>query len=182
MLSRRIFLITGSAAGAGLMLGIAGCARKTAPPPHELTMWIAIAPDGITTIRVNASDIGQGAQTGLAQIVADELDADWTKVRVEMAPVTDAYMVKDGNGYYTGGSSSIHGQYDMFAKAGATARHLLARWEREGLVTSDGARERDSTGRLAPRRWTLVARQIGPRAPVLHGPILTGSGYAVMAA
>ena len=88
MLSRRIFLITGSAAGAGLMLGIAGCARKTAPPTQDLNQWISIAPNGITTIRVNASDIGQGAQTGLAQIVADELDADWSKVRVEMAPVT----------------------------------------------------------------------------------------------
>ena len=122
-ISRRIFLITGSAAGAGLMLGIAGCSRKTAPLPNELNMWIAIAPDGITTIRVNASDIGQGAQTGLAQIVADELDADWKKVRVEMAPVTDAYIA-DGN-YFTGGSSSIHDRFTIFAQAGATARHLL---------------------------------------------------------
>ena len=89
MLNRRIFLVTGSAAGAGLMLGIAGCARKSAPPVEQLNAWIAIAPDGITTIRVNTSDIGQGAQTGLAQIVADELDADWRHVRVEMAPVTD---------------------------------------------------------------------------------------------
>ena len=164
MLSRRIFLITGSAAGAGLMLGIAGCARKTAAPPHELTMWIAIAPDGITTIRVNASDIGQGAQTGLAQIVADELDADWTKVRVEMAPVTDAYMVKDGNGYYTGGSSSIHGQYDMFAKAGATARHLLVAaaaqhwgvdrdtcWTENGIVWHPDNKQKRTYGSLVPK-------------------------------
>jgi len=123
MLSRRIFLITGSAAGAGLMLGIAGCARKTAPPTQDLNQWIRIAPDGVTTIRVNASDIGQGAQTGLAQIVADELDADWSKVRVEMAPVTDTYIA-DGN-YFTGGSSSIRDRFTIFAQAGAVANHLL---------------------------------------------------------
>jgi isoquinoline 1-oxidoreductase beta subunit len=164
MLSRRIFLITGSAAGAGLMLGVAGCARKTAPPVQELNMWIAIAPDGITTIRVNASDIGQGAQTGLAQIVADELDADWSKVRVEMAPATDQYMIKDGNGYYTGGSSSIHGQYDMFAKAGATAKHLLVAaaaqhwgvdrdqcWAENGIVHSPDGKMKRTYGSLASK-------------------------------
>jgi len=164
MLSRRIFLITGSAAGAGLMLGIAGCARKTAPPVQELNMWIAIAPDGITTIRVNASDIGQGAQTGLAQIVADELDADWSKVRVEMAPATDPYMIKDGNGYYTGGSSSIHGQYDMFAQAGATAKHLLVAaaaqhwgvdrdqcWTENGVVYSPDGKMKRTYGSLVPK-------------------------------
>ncbi|HSM94630.1 MAG TPA: molybdopterin cofactor-binding domain-containing protein [Rhizomicrobium sp.] len=163
-ISRRIFLITGSAAGAGLVLGIAGCAPNAAPPLDELNMWIAIAPDGVTTIRVNASDIGQGAQTGLAQIVADELDADWTKVRVEMAPVTDRYMIKDGNGYYTGGSSSIHGQYDMFAKAGATARHLLvaaaaqhwgvdrdACWTENGFVWHPNNKLKRSYGSLVPK-------------------------------
>ncbi|MBS0276240.1 MAG: xanthine dehydrogenase family protein molybdopterin-binding subunit [Proteobacteria bacterium] len=163
-LSRRIFLITGSAAGAGLMLGIAGCARKTAPAADELNMWIAIAPDGITTIRVNASNIGQGAQTGLAQIVADELDADWSKVRVEMAPATDRYMIKDGNGYYTGGSSSIHGQYGRFADAGATARHLLVAaaalhwgvdrdqcWTENGFVHSPDNKLKRSYGSLVPK-------------------------------
>lgn len=164
MLSRRIFLLTGSAAGAGLMLGIAGCSRKTAPPSDELSMWIAIAPDGITTIRVNASDIGQGAQTGLAQIVADELDADWSKVRVEMAPATEKYMIKDGNGYYTGGSSSIHGQFDMFAKAGATAKHLLIAaaaqhwgvdrddcWTENGIVHSPDGKMKRSYGSLVSK-------------------------------
>ena len=162
MLSRRIFLITGSAAGAGLMLGIAGCARKTAPPTHELNQWISIAPNGITTIRVNASDIGQGAQTGLAQIVADELDADWTKVRVEMAPVTDAYIA-DGN-YFTGGSSSIHDRFTTFAQAGAVANHLLLAaaaqhwgvdrdtcWTENGFVYHPDKVQKRSYGSLVPK-------------------------------
>jgi len=89
----------------------------------RINMWLAIAPDGVTTVRVNATDLGQGAQTGLAQIVADELDADWSKVEVEMAPVIDDY-VKDGN-YFTGGSCSIRERFDIFAQAGATARAML---------------------------------------------------------
>ncbi|HEY2035075.1 MAG TPA: molybdopterin cofactor-binding domain-containing protein [Rhizomicrobium sp.] len=161
-LSRRIFLITGSAAGAGLMLGIAGCARKTAPPTQKLNQWISIAPDGITTIRVNASDIGQGAQTGLAQIVADELDADWSKVRVEMAPVTDAYIA-DGN-YFTGGSSSIHDRFTTFAQAGAVANHLLLAaaaqhwgvdrdtcWTENGFVYHPDKKQKRSYGSLVSK-------------------------------
>jgi isoquinoline 1-oxidoreductase beta subunit len=162
MLTRRIFLITGGAAGAGLMLGIAGCARKTAPPLHELNAWIAITPDGITTIRVNASDIGQGAQTGLAQIVADELDADWSRVRVEMAPVVDAY-IDDGN-YFTGGSSSIHDRFTTFAQAGAVANHLLLAaaaqhwgvdrddcWTENGFVYHPDGKQKRSYGSLVPK-------------------------------
>ncbi|HEY8950655.1 MAG TPA: molybdopterin cofactor-binding domain-containing protein [Rhizomicrobium sp.] len=161
-ISRRIFLITGSAAGAGLMLGIAGCARKTAPPAHELNQWISIAPDGMTTIRVNASDIGQGAQTGLTQIVADELDADWSSVRVEMAPVTDTYIA-DGN-YFTGGSSSIHDRFTTFAQAGATAKHLLIAaaaqhwgvdrdqcWTENGVVYSPDGKMKRTYGSLVPK-------------------------------
>ncbi len=143
MLSRRIFLASGSAAGVGLVLGISGCAREAVRLPDSLNMWLAIAPDGMTTIRVNATDIGQGSQTGLAQIVADELDADWKAIRVEMAPVTDAYMVKS-NDYFTGGSSSIREQYLLFAQAGATAREmLLAAAARRWNIAQDACTARD---------------------------------------
>lgn len=123
--SRRIFLAASGAFGAGLVLGIGGCGPRRAASNREgLGAWLQIAPDGMTTIRVNATDLGQGAQTGLAQIVADELDADWSKVGVEMAPVTERYFVKNGD-YITGGSSSIRPQFDFFAQAGATARAML---------------------------------------------------------
>src|ERR1700758_3693961 len=108
---RRAFILASGAAGAGLILGLSGCGPITKVPHAAiaaLNMWLAVAPDGTTTIHVNATDIGQGAQTGLAQIVADEMEADWSKVRVEMAPVGRTTMVKNG-GYYTGGSSSIRG-------------------------------------------------------------------------
>jgi isoquinoline 1-oxidoreductase beta subunit len=161
--SRRIFLET--LAGTGLTLAIAGCGRipKAAPTAaHEVNAWLSIAPDEVTTIRVNATEMGQGAQTGLAQIVADELDADWSKVRVEMAPVTRRYFVKDGD-YFTGGSSSIGGelnQFDAFAKAGAMARAMLVsaaarRWRVGGAdctaengIVSGPRGERASYGQL----------------------------------
>ena len=169
MFTRRIFLMTGAAAGASLVIGITGCAPRNHSLGADLNMWVAVGPDGITTIRVNAVDIGQGAQTGLAQIVADELDADWHKVRVEMAPVTGQYMVKDGADYYTGGSSSIHGQFGIFAQAGATARHLLVaaaaqQWDADhdacrtqnGFVYDPDGKRRLSYGELAPRAAGLA--------------------------
>ncbi|MGD0141521.1 MAG: molybdopterin cofactor-binding domain-containing protein [Rhizomicrobium sp.] len=123
-LSRRLVLLTGGAAGAGLVLGIDACTRGPVIGAGALTMWLAIAPDGVTTIRVVSSDLGQGAQTGLAQIVADELDADWSKIRVEMAPVTDAYFVH-ADSYYTGGSGSIRQLFARVSEAGAAARAML---------------------------------------------------------
>src|SRR5262249_42512925 len=112
-LSRRIVLLAGSSFGAGLVLGMAGCSRRSEAQTGEIGDWLRIGPDGALTIRVNATDIGQGSQTGLAQIVADELDADWSKTNVELAPVAERYFVKDG-GYYTGGSSSIRPQFETF--------------------------------------------------------------------
>ncbi len=156
---RRMILIAGAAAGAGFVLGIAGCGRNAArrAASVDLNAWLAIATDGLITIRVNVSDLGQGAQTGLAQIVADELDADWTKVIVEMAPVTDGYFVHS-KGYYTGGSGSICGeQFTRFAEAGATARAML-------LAT-------------AAKRWSLRPRQCSTRDSIVtHMP--TGRTYS----
>jgi isoquinoline 1-oxidoreductase beta subunit len=173
-LSRRVFLASGTA---GLTLAVVGCGKGARAASHEINAWLSIEPDGATVIRVNSVEMGQGAQTGLAQIVADELDADWTKVRVEMAPVTERYMVKD-KAYFTGGSSSIGGeinQFNSFAQAGATARAMLvaaaaARWKIDaaqisvanGLITGPGGRSlsfgalaRDAAGQDVPSSAVL---------------------------
>ncbi len=150
-ITRRIFLQTGTAASAGLILGIGACSR-THPPalaPGDVTMWLHIFPDDQVLVRVNSSELGQGAQTGLAQILCDELDGDWRKLSVEMAPVTDPYMVRDG-GYYTGGSQSIAKDFGTFAKAGATARALLIA--------------------AAASRWSVDAGQCRAENGVVHGP------------
>jgi isoquinoline 1-oxidoreductase beta subunit len=154
--SRRIVLLTGGAFGTGLVLGIAGCSPRSESETGEIGDWLRIAPDGAVTIRVNATDLGQGAQTGLAQIVADELDADWSTITVELAPVTGRYLVKDG-GYYTGGSSSIRPQFEAFRLIGATARAVLVaaaanEWsvDASSCTTEDGFVRHAATGRSRP--------------------------------
>jgi isoquinoline 1-oxidoreductase beta subunit len=176
-IDRRLFLVAG---GAGLVLGIGGCgpgapvaaARKA---PDDPRLWLSIAPDNTVTLRLNASDIGQGAQTGIAQIVADELDADWASIRVEMAPVTDAYMIKDDN-YFTGGSSSIREQFTMFARAAAAARLMLLeaaaqRWsvERASLTTKDGTISHRASNRSLP--YGALAADAAQIAVPVHVPL-----------
>ncbi len=181
-LNRRLFL---AGTGTALVVGLSACkprhaARTGAAMDDALNLWVAVAPDGIVTIRMNATDIGQGAQTGIAQIVADEMDADFSKVRVEMAPVTDAYLIKgDDKGYYTGGSSSIAEQYELFARAGAAARAMLvaaaqAEWQdtdapcsvSNGVVTNLATREALSFGALTARAASMPL----PAHPRLKAP------------
>jgi isoquinoline 1-oxidoreductase beta subunit len=179
-LSRRIFL--SSAASAGLTLAIAGCGKtgRANADPNEINAWLSIHPEGTTTIRVNAVEMGQGSQTGLAQIVADELDADWSKVKVEMAPVSERYFTKDKN-YFTGGSSAIGGdlnQFSAFAQAGAAARAMLVaaaakRWNVEaaqcttanGAVSGPGGKTLSYGELAADAARQTVPSNVAPKAP-----------------
>ncbi len=101
----------GTGAGAGAAPALAG--------------WLRIAPDGAVTILSNTSEIGQGSGTGIAQLIANELDIDWRHVRIEMAPV-DAQHINAGWGEYaTYGSGAISRQFDALRRAGAQARAML---------------------------------------------------------
>lgn len=86
----------------------------------EPNVWVKIDPDGTTTITVAKSEMGQGIRTSLAMIVAEEMDADWSKVKIRQArPDT-------GNGSLgTGGSGSVTGSYTNLRRAGATVRAML---------------------------------------------------------
>ncbi len=138
----------------------------------DINAWISVAPNNEVTVRVINMDMGQGAQSGLAQIVADEMDADWSKVRVEMAPVADAYMVggSDFSGYYTGGSGSIRRHFDVFRQAGATARAMLIaaaakRW------SVDAAQCVAQNGRVScPPKKTLSYGELAEAAAQLRVP------------
>ncbi|HKH35122.1 MAG TPA: molybdopterin cofactor-binding domain-containing protein, partial [Beijerinckiaceae bacterium] len=85
--SRRTFLAGSAAAATGLSLGFhipfAGEAAAQAAPPPEVNAWVVIRPDDTIVVRIARSEMGQGTLTGLAQLVADELDADWKYVRAE---------------------------------------------------------------------------------------------------
>src|SRR5215469_6374136 len=112
-LDRRRF-ITWSAGGA-LLLAFGEVAIAAGDAPDGLSPWIRLGPDGSVTLISTASDMGQGARTGQAQVLADELDVPWEKVRVEMAEDRDPYRLRGGLG--TGGSSSIRTRFEILRKA-----------------------------------------------------------------
>lgn len=138
-LSRRGFLrITGLASG-GLLIAVSlpGCKDKgqgegdfrpqppeTPPAPGEpfaASTWVTIEPDGTATITVAKSEMGQGVRTTLAMLVAEELDLDWSKVRVAQAPEHPEKYGRQG----TGGSSSVREGWKPLREAGAKARAML---------------------------------------------------------
>ncbi len=168
-ISRRGFLIA-TLAGGALLLDLrfpAGSPATDAPVP--LTIYIRIAPDGIVTLIAKIPEIGQGIKTGLPMILAEELDADWEKVRVESAVLDAQY-----GGQAAGGSRSIFLNYDLMRRAGAAGRQMLVAaaaqsWgvpETEcstaaGVVIHDPTGRRLSYGQLAAK-----AAQVPP--PDLH--------------
>jgi isoquinoline 1-oxidoreductase beta subunit len=131
-LDRRAFLVTASAAAGGLTLGfaipLAEAARAVGAIP-EITCWIAIAPDDSVTIRIARSEMGQGAMTGLAMLVAEELECDWSKVRTEfVSPTLNLAKNRIWGDTSTGASRSIARNVDrrrggaMAGAAGAMRR------------------------------------------------------------
>ncbi|HXV06804.1 MAG TPA: molybdopterin cofactor-binding domain-containing protein, partial [Burkholderiales bacterium] len=90
--NRREFLVKSAAVAGGMMLGVrlpgAAQAAEGAAGP-EVTHWIVIHPDDTVVVRIARSELGQGTFTGLAMLVAEELEADWSKVRAEYADVNE---------------------------------------------------------------------------------------------
>jgi isoquinoline 1-oxidoreductase beta subunit len=126
---RREFLLKTAATTGALVIGFklpqAALAADGAETP-EVTHWIVIQPDDTVIIRIARSELGQGTFTGLAQLVAEELECDWSKVRPEYADVNEHVrrnrIFKDMS---TGGSRGIRDSQEYVRKAGAAAREML---------------------------------------------------------
>ena len=124
--TRREFLGTAAAAGS-LVVGFAvphGAAAQGAAP--EVNAWVVVQPDERLIIRIARSEMGQGTLTGLAQLVAEELECDWAKVSTEQ-PTPGQNLARNrvwGN-FSTGGSRGIRESQDYVRKGGATARIML---------------------------------------------------------
>src|ERR1700722_3786658 len=140
--NRRSFLIGASAVGGGLALGFAvpfelALTAVSAPvaAAAEVNCWLTIARDDTVTIRVAHSEMGQGAMTGLAMLVAEELDCDWNKVRTQtVSPQENVRRGRIWGDTSTGASRSIATSHLYLRKAGATAREMLiaaaaAQWQ-----------------------------------------------------
>jgi isoquinoline 1-oxidoreductase beta subunit len=89
------------------------------------TVWFELAPDNLVTVIIPNSEMGQGVRTALSMIVADELEADWSQIRVKQAPAMDAYKNPLFGAQVTVGSGSVRGFYEPLRKAGAAGRAML---------------------------------------------------------
>ncbi|MGB5741769.1 MAG: molybdopterin cofactor-binding domain-containing protein, partial [Sedimenticolaceae bacterium] len=129
-ISRRDFLIGTAAAGAGLSLGLylpfgPRTALAAAGTP-EVNAWVVIEPDDTVIIRIARSEMGQGTLTGLAQLVAEELECDWAKVKTEYpTPGQSLARNRTWGSFSTGGSQGIRGSHQYVREGGALARVLL---------------------------------------------------------
>jgi isoquinoline 1-oxidoreductase beta subunit len=130
-INRRAFVIGTAAAGAGLALGLelpfggpeAAHAADGAP---EVNAWVVIRPDDTVVIRIARSEMGQGTLTGLAQLVAEELECDWSKVTTEYPTPGQSVARKRAWGdFSTGGSRGIRTSHEYVRKGGAAARMML---------------------------------------------------------
>src|ERR1700741_3118568 len=119
--SRRGFVATGVAAGAGLVIGFYLPHRGTrVADSFAPNAYLKITPDNEVTIVVARSEMGQGVRTALPMILAEELEADWKNVKIEQAGASTLYGDQT-----TGGSASVRTTWDPMRKAGAAAREML---------------------------------------------------------
>jgi isoquinoline 1-oxidoreductase subunit beta len=129
-LNRRAFVIGTAAAGAGLALGLdipfGPTVVRAADGSPEVNAWVVIRPDDTVVIRIARSEMGQGTLTGLAQLVAEELECDWSKVTTEYPTPGQSVARKRAWGdFSTGGSRGIRTSQEYVRKGGATARMML---------------------------------------------------------
>jgi len=130
-LNRRAFVIGTASVGAGLALGLdlpfgGPAVVRAADGSPEVNAWVVIRPDDTVVIRIARSEMGQGTLTGLAQLVAEELECDWSKVTTEYpSPGQSVARKRVWGEFSTGGSRGIRTSQDYVRKGGATARIML---------------------------------------------------------
>src|ERR1700688_616013 len=146
-LPRRDFILTAVSVAGGLMIGIGAPPRSARAAaiseqpwndseyaPHEIDAWIAIDPDDSVLIRYQRSEMGQGSMTALPMMITEELQCDWSKVRIEYASSNRSVREKRVYGnMYSHGSMSVRESQKMLQQVGASARERIiaaaaARW------------------------------------------------------
>ena len=162
--SRRGFLATTGAAAGGLMVSfhvpVAGAQEAT----PEINAWVVIKPDDTVIVRIARSEMGQGTLTGLAQLVAEELECNWAKVTTEFpTPGQNLARKRVWGDMSTGGSRGIRTSHDYVRKGGAIARMLLLQ--------------------AAAEHWSVpVAECIAANSVITHKPSGRVTTYGKMAA
>jgi isoquinoline 1-oxidoreductase beta subunit len=177
VLNRREFL--GTAAAGSLIIGFpTGAAAQGAAP--EINAWVVVQPDDRVIIRIARSEMGQGTLTGLAQLVAEELEADWSRVSTEYpTPGQNLARKRAWGNFSTGGSRGIRESHDYVRKGGAAARLLLVQaaaneWQvpaaecraAAGVITHAASQRRTTYGKVA----AAAARLTPPADVALKDP------------
>jgi isoquinoline 1-oxidoreductase beta subunit len=130
-ISRRSFIVGSAAVGGGLALGLrlppfGPAVVRAADGSPEINAWVVIRPDDTVVIRVARSEMGQGTITGLAQLVAEELECNWSKIVTEYpTPGENLKRKRVWGSYSTGGSRGIRESNEYVRKGGAAARMML---------------------------------------------------------
>ena len=134
-IKRRTFLKSSTLAGTGFAIGIAfeplkSFAAKsetsvTATKGADLGLWIRISSDGTITLIAPSSEMGQGVNTALSMIIAEEMEADWQSIKTETTPANSDYKNPEQPLQITGASSSIKGFWEPLREVGAAAREML---------------------------------------------------------
>ena len=167
-LSRRRFIVASAAAGGGLALGFhlpfgIGSTAAAADDGTEINVWVAIKPDDTCVVRIARSEMGQGTLTGLAQLVAEELECDWKKVTTEqVTPGTNLARKRAWGEMGTGGSRGIRASQEYVRQGGAAARTMLLQaaadeWKvpvselavSDGIITHAASKRSTSYGKVA---------------------------------
>jgi isoquinoline 1-oxidoreductase beta subunit len=195
-LSRRQVLTGGASltfivlAGGAVEVQQAAAQSVTPSTGRAVNAWVTIAPDDIVTIRYGAAEMGQGVMTSLPLILAEELDADWSKVRAE--PVTHDPKTygnpQTGGLLYTAGSSAIEGYFEIMRRAGAGARRVLVysaaqHWSVpvETVRTEPGAVTHPRTGRrLTFGKVAALPRIVSEVPPIGDGDLKPRSAYRLI--
>jgi isoquinoline 1-oxidoreductase subunit beta len=190
-LSRRQFLVSSAAVG-GLTLGFNAlpggeAAAQTEP---EVNAWVVVKPDETVVVRIGRVEMGQGTLTGLAQLVAEELDCDWAKVTTEYpTPGQNLARSRVWGNFQTAGSRGIRDSHDYMRKGGAAARQMLIQaaasgWQvptsectvSKGVITHTPSGRTTTYGKVAdaaakldppkdvqlkdPKDWTIAGRPV----------------------
>jgi isoquinoline 1-oxidoreductase subunit beta len=170
--SRREFLQTATATGAGLVIGfhIPATGRRGIAYPASFApnAWLRINPDESVLVIVDRSEMGQGVTTSLPMLLAEELDADWSKIKIEFAPADKAYINPMFGMQGTGGSTSIRAAYTPLRKAGAAAREMLltAAAETWGVDKSECHAEKGAVVHTSSKRRLTYGKLVGKASTV----------------
>jgi isoquinoline 1-oxidoreductase subunit beta len=166
-ITRRTFLRVSSAAVGGLFVSLhldwPASAQQTpklqAYPPDA---FVHVRPDGKIVIQVNRLEFGQGVQTALPMLLADEMDADWSQVVAELAPAADVYRDPLYGIQLVGGSGSVAHSFHQYRQLGAQTRAMLVA--------------------AAAAQWKIEPSQCRTQASVVYGPSGQSAKYAELAA